>query len=193
VRACTTEALRQPGVDLIVTTGGTGIAPRDGTVEVARTLIDRPLDGFGELFRMVSSQPPILGPAPPRVGRPTFTTALSVPWCALYRRVCDLCAFVCLCGRACVYVCMCVCETVWSCLVYVCVCVSASRGPTGQLSFAEIGSAAMLSRATAGLAGRVLLFVLPGSTGAVRLAMDRLILPELAHMLAQVRATPAAV
>jgi molybdopterin adenylyltransferase len=51
----------------------------------------------------------------------------------------------------------------------------------------------MLSRATAGLAGRVLLFVLPGSTGAVRLAMDRLILPELAHMLAQVRATPAAV
>lgn len=51
-----------------------------------------------------------------------------------------------------------------------------------MLSFEEIGSAALLSRALAGLrAGRVV-FVVPGSRGAVRLAMERLILPELAHL-----------
>jgi molybdopterin adenylyltransferase len=53
------------------------------------------------------------------------------------------------------------------------------------LSFQEIGSAALLSRALAGLrAGRVV-FVLPGSRGAVRLAMERLILPELGHLVGE--------
>jgi molybdenum cofactor biosynthesis protein B len=55
------------------------------------------------------------------------------------------------------------------------------------LSFAEIGPAAMLSRALAGTAGRTAVFVTPGSSGAVRLALDRLILPELPHLVGQLR------
>jgi molybdenum cofactor biosynthesis protein B len=55
------------------------------------------------------------------------------------------------------------------------------------LSFQEIGAAAMLSRAVAGSAGRTAVFVTPGSSGAVRLALDRLILPELAHLVGQLR------
>ncbi len=51
-----------------------------------------------------------------------------------------------------------------------------------MLSFQEdIGSASMLSRATCGCINNRLIFVIPGSTGAVRLAMDRLIIPELGH------------
>jgi molybdenum cofactor biosynthesis protein B len=56
-----------------------------------------------------------------------------------------------------------------------------------QLSFAEIGAAAMLSRALAGTCGRTAIFVTPGSSAAVRLALDRLILPELAHLVGQLR------
>jgi molybdenum cofactor biosynthesis protein B len=53
-----------------------------------------------------------------------------------------------------------------------------------MLSFQEIGSAAMLSRAVAGVTGEgLLVFALPGSPAAVKLAMDRLILPELGHLL----------
>jgi molybdenum cofactor biosynthesis protein B len=55
------------------------------------------------------------------------------------------------------------------------------------LSFAEIGTAAMLSRATAGTAGAVVIFTMPGSPAAVRLALDRLILPELAHIVGELR------
>lgn len=55
------------------------------------------------------------------------------------------------------------------------------------LSFEEIGAAALLSRALAGSAGRTAIFVTPGSSGAVRLAMERLILPELAHLVGQLR------
>ncbi len=51
-----------------------------------------------------------------------------------------------------------------------------------SLSYQEIGSAAMLSRATAGVCRSTLIFSVPGSTGAVRLAVDRLILPELGHL-----------
>jgi molybdenum cofactor biosynthesis protein B len=50
-----------------------------------------------------------------------------------------------------------------------------------MLSFQEIGSAAWLSRALAGTFREALVFVLPGSPNAVRLALDRLILPELGH------------
>jgi molybdenum cofactor biosynthesis protein B len=50
------------------------------------------------------------------------------------------------------------------------------------LSYAEIGSAAMLSRAIAGISRGKPLFVLPGSTAAVRLAMEKLVVPELGHM-----------
>jgi molybdenum cofactor biosynthesis protein B len=54
-----------------------------------------------------------------------------------------------------------------------------------MLSYEEVGAAAMLSRAVAGTAGRTALFVLPGSRKAVELAMDRLILPELGHIVGQ--------
>ena len=56
-----------------------------------------------------------------------------------------------------------------------------------MLSYQEIGAATMLSRAFAGVLGRTLLFVLPGSTNAVRLAMEKLILPELGHLVREVR------
>jgi molybdenum cofactor biosynthesis protein B len=54
-----------------------------------------------------------------------------------------------------------------------------------QLSFAEIGAAAMLSRALAGLARGKLVFALPGSRAALRLALERLILPELGHAVGE--------
>jgi molybdenum cofactor biosynthesis protein B len=53
------------------------------------------------------------------------------------------------------------------------------------LSYAEIGPAAMLSRATAGLIAQMVVFSMPGSPAAVRLAMERLILPELGHLVSQ--------
>ncbi|MEM6454162.1 MAG: MogA/MoaB family molybdenum cofactor biosynthesis protein [Acidobacteriota bacterium] len=90
-------------IDLIVTSGGTGIAARDGTVERVAPLLDRVLDGFGELFRM--------------------------------------------------------------------------------LSYDQVGSAAMLSRAIGGLADGTFVFVLPGSPKAVSLALEKLIVPELPHLL----------
>ena len=55
------------------------------------------------------------------------------------------------------------------------------------LSFQEVGPATMLSRAFAGVIGRTLLFVLPGSPNAVRLAMEKLIAPELGHLVREVR------
>ena len=51
-----------------------------------------------------------------------------------------------------------------------------------MLSYEDIGSAAILSRAVAGLKGGKVVFVIPGSRGAVRLAMEKLILPELGHL-----------
>ncbi len=54
-----------------------------------------------------------------------------------------------------------------------------------QLSYEDIGSAALLSRALAGIAHGRVVFVLPGSRGAVRLAMEKLILPELGHLAAE--------
>lgn len=55
------------------------------------------------------------------------------------------------------------------------------------LSWHEVGPATLLSRAFAGVTGRTLLFVLPGSTNAVRLAMEKLIVPELGHFVREVR------
>lgn len=54
-----------------------------------------------------------------------------------------------------------------------------------QLSYAEIGSAALLSRALAGLRGGRVVFVLPGSRGAVTLALEKLVLPEIGHLAAE--------
>src|SRR5262245_41220670 len=56
-----------------------------------------------------------------------------------------------------------------------------------MLSFEEIGAAAMASRATAGLAGGQLVFALPGSPAACRLALDRLLVPQLPHLVALAR------
>jgi molybdenum cofactor biosynthesis protein B len=107
--------LLTPDVQVIITTGGTGITSRDGTFEAIDGLLEKRLEGFGELFRM--------------------------------------------------------------------------------LSYQEIGPAAMMSRATAGTAIRSLdvpgparpkaIFVLPGSPDAVKLAMTKLILPELGHVVQQ--------
>jgi molybdenum cofactor biosynthesis protein B len=99
--------MSDPATQAIITTGGTGISSRDTTYEAVHALLDKQLDGFGELFRM--------------------------------------------------------------------------------LSFHEIGPAAMMSRATAGSIGRTAVFVLPGSLAAVRLAMEKLIVPELAHVVQQLR------
>jgi molybdopterin adenylyltransferase len=97
-------------VDAVLLTGGTGIARRDTTVEALAALFDKRLDGFGELFRM--------------------------------------------------------------------------------LSFAEVGAAAMLSRATAGVVGGVAVFLMPGSPAGVRLALEKLILPELGHVVGQLARRP---
>lgn len=94
-------------VDAILTTGGTGISRRDRTIPVIAALLDSTLDGFGELFRM--------------------------------------------------------------------------------LSYEQIQSGAMLSRAIAGVARGKLIFAMPGSTGAVELAMTKLVLPEIGHMVSELR------
>ena len=56
-----------------------------------------------------------------------------------------------------------------------------------MLSYQEIGAAAVLSRATAGTVAGKVVYVMPGSSAAVRLAMEKLILPELAHIVGQLR------
>lgn len=56
-----------------------------------------------------------------------------------------------------------------------------------MISYQQIGPAAMLSRATAGLVGRTVVVVLPGSEHAVRLAMDELVVPELGHLVREAR------
>lgn len=107
IRGAVRQALAREGVDVVILTGGTGFSPRDVTLEAVGPLLERPVEGFGELFRM--------------------------------------------------------------------------------LSFQQVGSAAMLSRAAAGLAGARAVFLLPGSPKAVSLAMERLILPEAGHLLGQAR------
>lgn len=54
-----------------------------------------------------------------------------------------------------------------------------------MLSYEDIGSAALLSRALAGLSGGRVVFVLPGSRGAVRLGLEKLVLPEMGHLAAE--------
>lgn len=97
-----------PGIDVILINGGTGIAKRDVTVEVVSDLIEKEITGFGELFRMLS-----------------YTE--------------------------------------------------------------DIGSAALLSRAIAGVCENTAIFAMPGSSGAVKLAMDKLIIPEIRHVVREIR------
>ena len=56
-----------------------------------------------------------------------------------------------------------------------------------MLSYAEVGTACLLSRATGGLMGNLVVLTMPGSSAAVRLAMTRVILPELAHLVHEAR------
>lgn len=95
-------ALDDATVAVVVTNGGTGIALRDNAYETITKLLDKRLDGFGELFRM--------------------------------------------------------------------------------LSYEQVGAAAMLSRAVGGISRGKVVFALPGSTKAVRLGMDALIVPQASHL-----------
>jgi molybdenum cofactor biosynthesis protein B len=102
------ESLRgRDDLDAILMTGGTGITSRDQTYETVTALLDKPLPGYGEVFRL--------------------------------------------------------------------------------LSYHDIGPAAILSRATGGLMGRKVLLTMPGSPAAVRLAMEKLIVPELSHLVREAR------
>ena len=56
-----------------------------------------------------------------------------------------------------------------------------------MLSYAEIGPACILSRAVGGLIGEAVVLVMPGSRAAVELAMSRIILPELPHIVREAR------
>lgn len=60
-----------------------------------------------------------------------------------------------------------------------------------MLSYAEIGSATILSRAVGGLIGDVVVLVMPGSRAAVELALSKIILPELPHLVREARKHPA--
>jgi molybdopterin adenylyltransferase len=97
------DACLDAGAQVILFNGGTGIAARDTTFEALSGRIERPLPGFGELFRM--------------------------------------------------------------------------------LSYEQVGAAAMLSRAVAGVIGRSILFAMPGSHKAVQLAWEKLISPEIGHLV----------
>jgi molybdenum cofactor biosynthesis protein B len=56
IRAAVERALAREGVDVVVLTGGTGFSPRDVTIEAVGPFLERPIEGFGELFRMLSWQ-----------------------------------------------------------------------------------------------------------------------------------------
>jgi molybdenum cofactor biosynthesis protein B len=101
------DLLASSDVDAVVTTGGTGISARDTTYEVVERMIEKELEGFGEIFRM--------------------------------------------------------------------------------LSYEEIGAAAIMSRTIAGAVGTKFVASLPGSRNAVRLAVEKLLVPELAHVVFELR------
>jgi molybdenum cofactor biosynthesis protein B len=107
LRTLLDDWLGRADVDAILSTGGTGISGRDQAIGVVESLIELPLPGFGELFRMLSWQ--------------------------------------------------------------------------------QIGSGAMLSRAMAGISRGKAIFAMPGSTAAVELAMTKLVLPEIRHVIREVR------
>jgi molybdopterin adenylyltransferase len=101
------DGVARDAVQIVVLSGGTGLSSRDGTFEAVSALLEKPMPGFGELFRM--------------------------------------------------------------------------------LSFEQVGAAAMLSRAAAGLYRGRAVFSLPGSPKAVQLALSRLILPEAGHLVFESR------
>ena len=54
IRATVSRWIADPAINAIITTGGTGVTGRDGTPEAIRPLLDKVLDGFGEMFRSIS-------------------------------------------------------------------------------------------------------------------------------------------
>jgi len=56
IRAIVSRWIADPGVQVVITTGGTGVTGRDGTPEAIKVLLDKELEGFGEIFRMISYQ-----------------------------------------------------------------------------------------------------------------------------------------
>jgi molybdenum cofactor biosynthesis protein B len=54
IRAVVSAWIADPGIDAVITTGGTGITGRDGTPEAVEPLLDKVIEGFGELFRALS-------------------------------------------------------------------------------------------------------------------------------------------
>jgi molybdenum cofactor biosynthesis protein B len=54
IRAALSRWIADPSVNVVITTGGTGVTGRDGTPEAVRPLLDKVLDGFGEMFRSIS-------------------------------------------------------------------------------------------------------------------------------------------
>jgi len=103
IRGAIERLLATPDLQVVITTGGTGISSRDSTYEVVSGMLQKRLDGFGEIFRM--------------------------------------------------------------------------------LSYQDIGPAAILSRACAGLVSRRIVVALPGSEAAVRLAVEKILIPELGHLV----------
>src|ERR1700759_496411 len=103
IRAQLAQWIADPGVDVIIATGGTGGTPRDVTPEARAPLVTKAIPGFGELFR-------------------------------------------------------------W-------------------LSYQEIGTSTIQSRAEAALCGQTYVFLLPGSTGGVRTGVEKILIPQLDHRL----------
>jgi len=111
IRRAARTLVSKAGVDVLIVTGGTGVAPRDVTPEALAPGFDRGLPGFGEAFR--------------------------------------------------------------------------------RLSWEQVGAAAWLSRAEAGVWRGRLVVLLPGSPAAVELALEHVLLPELAHVLRLIGRVPA--
>jgi molybdopterin adenylyltransferase len=103
IRDAVIQCVKNLKIQIVILTGGTGIAPKDVTIEAVQPLFEKELIGFALLF--------------------------------------------------------------------------------AQLSYKEIGAAAMLSRATGGIIGNTILFCIPGSLNACKLACKELILPELGHLI----------
>jgi molybdopterin adenylyltransferase len=101
IRAQLAQWIADPGVDVVIATGGTGVTPRDVTPEALAPLVSKAIPGFGELFR-------------------------------------------------------------W-------------------LSYEEIGTSTIQSRAEAALCGQTYVFLLPGSTGGVRTGVEKILIPQLDH------------
>ncbi len=103
VRQKITDLLKQADLQVIITSGGTGLSHRDVTVETVTPMLEKTMDGFGELFR--------------------------------------------------------------------------------SLSYEEIGVSSILSRAVAGVINGKVILSLPGSLGATRLALEKIIIPEIGHVV----------